>query len=653
MRTLNLGILAHVDAGKTTLTELLLYAAGAIDRIGSVDDGTTQTDYLTLERERGITIRSAVASFEIGDLSVNLIDTPGHPDFIAEVERVLSVLDAAILVVSAVEGIQPQTPLLMRALQRLRVPTLLFINKIDRAGSDTARVLAGLRRRLALDSIALGRAVDEGTRNARYVRDDDDEARARLAEALAEKDPELLQVLVDGGPVPSRASLQARLVRQVRDLLAQPAVFGSALTGTGIDAVMDAIATIMPSAETDGSGPVSGRVFKIERTRDGAKSALVRLYAGHISVRDHVRFGNDHEGRVTRLSVYAPGGPIQSPIAHAGQIAALLGLEEIRVGDVVGQPPADRGAERQFAPPTLEAVVVPALAADRARMRNALLELADQDPLINVRQDDTRDEISVSFYGDVQREVIEATLEREYGVKAAFRQTMVLHVERPSGIGSEEQLIRAATHANISGRSSPDSANPYRAALGVRVEPGPPGSGIRVVVDVDVHLVPMYIYNTVAGFASAITDYVRDSLHEGPHGWAVTDCRVVVWDSGYLRTGSMARDFRLLTGQVVRTALDRAGTVVCEPMTRLRLEIPVASASGVMKALGQLGVRVDGQFSTAEVAKIGGVLAASRVDEVRHRLPGLTSGQGILETEFAGYEPVAGPPPERRRRSAV
>src|SRR6266566_4942288 len=147
-KTLNLGILAHVDAGKTTLTERLLYAAGVIDEIGSVDDGTTQTDSLDLERQRGITIRSAVVSFTIGDVTVNLIDTPGHPDFIAEVDRALSVLDGAVLVISAVEGVQPQTRILMRALQRLSVPTLIFVNKIDRRGADPERVLDEIEQRL-------------------------------------------------------------------------------------------------------------------------------------------------------------------------------------------------------------------------------------------------------------------------------------------------------------------------------------------------------------------------------------------------------------------------------------------------------------------------------------------------------------------------
>src|SRR5687768_705066 len=175
MRTLNLGILAHVDAGKTTLTERLLFTTGAISHVGSVDAGTTQTDSLDLERERGITIKSAVASFAVGGLAVNLVDTPGHPDFIAEVERVLTVLDGAVLVVSAVEGVQPQTPLLFRALERLRVPTLIFVNKMDRAGADPDRVVGAMARRLSPGVVPVGTGGVDGQRT-------------RLMEVLAERD---------------------------------------------------------------------------------------------------------------------------------------------------------------------------------------------------------------------------------------------------------------------------------------------------------------------------------------------------------------------------------------------------------------------------------------------------------------------------------
>ena len=175
--TLNLGILAHVDAGKTTLTERLLYAAGVIDEVGSVDDGTTQTDSLALERQRGITIKSAVVSFTVGDVTVNLIDTPGHPDFIAEVERALSVLDGAVLVISAVEGVQPQTRILMRALQRLRVPAVLFVNKIDRRGADDERLLRDIAERLTPAVVAMGAVHEIGTRAASVTARDDADAR--------------------------------------------------------------------------------------------------------------------------------------------------------------------------------------------------------------------------------------------------------------------------------------------------------------------------------------------------------------------------------------------------------------------------------------------------------------------------------------------
>ena len=199
MRTLNLGILAHVDAGKTTLTERLLHAAGVIDKIGSVDDGTTQTDSLALERQRGITIRSAVVSFVINDVTVNLIDTPGHPDFIAEVERVLSVLDGAVLVISAVEAVQSQTRVLMRALQRLRIPTLIFVNKIDRRGAEYERVMRDIAEKLTPAVIAMGSLREPGTRNADFTPYTDDNVAfsSRLAELLADHDDALLAAYVD------------------------------------------------------------------------------------------------------------------------------------------------------------------------------------------------------------------------------------------------------------------------------------------------------------------------------------------------------------------------------------------------------------------------------------------------------------------------
>src|SRR5215203_3054132 len=277
MRTLNLGILAHVDAGKTTLSERLLFTAGAIERVGSVDAGTTQTDSLELERERGITIRSAVASFRVGDLNVNLVDTPGHPDFIAEVERVLGVLDGAILVVSAVEGIQPQTPLLFRALERLRVPTLIFVNKIDRAGAEPERVVAALQRRLSAGVLPMVAVANAGRPDATVDSFAQDDSRhwMKLAEVLAENDEAILQQYVRDEAALSPSWLCRELAVQTRQGRVHPVYFGSAALGVGIEALLAGVDELLSPAPGDADAPVFGRAFKIERTPSGERVAYV------------------------------------------------------------------------------------------------------------------------------------------------------------------------------------------------------------------------------------------------------------------------------------------------------------------------------------------------------------------------------------------
>ena len=438
MRTLNLGILAHVDAGKTTLTERLLHAAGVIDEIGSVDDGSTQTDSLALERQRGITIKSAVVSFTIGDVAVNLIDTPGHPDFIAEVERVLSVLDGAVLVVSAVEGVQAQTRVLMRALQRLRVPTLIFVNKIDRRGARFEPVLHGIRDKLSPAIVAMGSAGGLGTRGASFApyRAGDAPFARELVELLADHDDALLAAYVDDESAVSYAQLRGGLAAQARRARVHPVFFGSARTGAGVDELTAAIADLLPAAEPGGDGPVSGTVFKIERGPRGEKIAYVRMFSGTVRTRDRLRIGGDGEGKVTAVS-----GPDGGAAIAAGQIGKLWGLGDVRIGDAIGTPRTAAPGRQSFAPPTLETVVVPRRRADRGALRVALDQLAEQDPLIDLRQDELRQEISVSLYGEVQKEVIQATLANDFGVDVTFRATTTICIERPDGTGAAAEIL--------------------------------------------------------------------------------------------------------------------------------------------------------------------------------------------------------------------
>jgi ribosomal protection tetracycline resistance protein len=634
-KTLNLGILAHVDAGKTTLTERLLYAAGVIDEIGSVDRGTTQTDSLALERQRGITIKSAVASFAIDDVTVNLIDTPGHPDFIAEVERVLSVLDGAVLVISAVEGVQPQTRILMRALQRLRIPTLIFVNKIDRPGSDEDRVLQAVSERLTAAGVPMGTTHALGTRNASFTASGD-----RLAEVLAEHDEGILAAYVEDDSPVSGGRLRAALAAQTQQAAVHPVFFGSAITGAGVDQLMTAIAELLPVSEGDPDGPVAGTVFKIERGQSGEKIAYLRMFSGTIRTRDRLHFGRDLENKATAIAVFQRGPAVQRPSVSAGEVAEVWGLHEIQIGDRIGA--AGTEVSHQFPPPTLESTVVARDRADRERLRTALAQLAEQDPLINVRQDD---EISVSLYGEVQKEVIQATLANEFGLEVTFRETTPIYIERPSRSAEAIEVLHAAS-------------NPFLATIGLRIDPAPNDAGVDVRLQVDPRTIPLYIYKTLGSFAEHMSGYVRQTLREGVFGWQVTDCIVTMTKCVYSvpdgppsRRGplSTAADFRKLTPLVLGQALERARPVVCEPIVRVSLELPQAALGAVLATLARLGASVETPSLQTKLATVETVLPAARAQDLQRQLPGLTGGEGVLDSTFAGYQPVGGDPPIRRR----
>jgi ribosomal protection tetracycline resistance protein len=638
VHSLNLGILAHVDAGKTSLTERLLFAAGVIDQLGHVDAGDTQTDTLALERQRGITIKAAVVSFGVGDLAVNLIDTPGHPDFIAEVERCLAVLDGAILVVSAVEGVQAQTRVLMRTLRRLRIPTLVFVNKIDRGGAQPDSVLAQIGARLTPAAIPMGTVTGAGKPDASFhpFAPGDTVHTASLADVLTRNDDALLMAYVDDVRALNYARLRTALGAQARRALVHPVYFGSAITGAGVDSLTAGLAEFLPTAGGNADGPLSGIVFKVERGRAGQKFAYVRMFTGTLHARHVVPYGSGSHAKITALSVLSEGMAVPATTAAAGQIARVCGLPGVQIGDVIGPAAATR-SRRAFAPPTLETVVVPACAADRSALYEALTELAEQDPLINLRRDEMRRELLVSLYGEVQKEVIQATLAEEFGLDVRFRDTTIICVERVLGAGSATEMMGTGD-------------NPFRATVGLRVEPGPDGCGLSFRLEIELGSMPL-------AFIKAVEETVRETLSQGLHGWQVIDSVVTLTHSGYVppppygwsRWSSSASDFRQLTPLVLMSALQTARTVVCEPVSSFRLEVPTDCVSSVLTALGRLRAAEQTPEVHADSSVITGEIPSSQVHELQQQLPALTRGEGTLESAFARYQPVSDTPPVRPR----
>jgi ribosomal protection tetracycline resistance protein len=623
METVNIGILAHVDAGKTSLSERLLFDAGVIDELGSVDAGTTQTDSGDIERERGITIRSAVAAFRVDDRVVNLIDTPGHSDFVAEAERALGVLDGAVLVVSAVEGVQAHTRVLMKTLRSLRMPTLVFINKIDRRGARHEELVADIARLLTPDVMAMGGVTGIGTAAAQFVPYSAAEALALWAPVLANHDDGLLAALVNGA-TPGVAELLAKAREQTAAGLLLPIFLGSALTDAGVPELLDAIAGILPPSPPP-EPELRARVFAIERRPNGQKAAYVRSYGGQLRSRQrvtvHRRDPEGHtsayRGQITALRVIA--APSEA-VLESGQIGKLEGLPGIRIGDQIGTS-AGLDERAYFPKPSLETVVRPRQRSDAAALHAALLNMADEDPLIQTTVN-ADGETSVLLYGEVQKEVIGATLAAVYGVPATFSPSEVMHLERPLAVGTSVHFLAAD----------------FEATVGLRVEPG---DGVTYQVEAE--------YGTLTqAFHTAISETVRRSLDQGVYGWPVIDITVTLTHAGY-GPGTVPGDFRGVTPLVLMEALAMAGTRVYEPCHQFELEVPTERYGVITAHLTRAGARIHTVEEVSVGWRITGEIPARLVYETQKQIPAMTNGEGVWSSVPGGDRAVHGTPPRRPR----
>ncbi|MCH7230863.1 GTP-binding protein [Glycomyces sp. L485] len=637
MNYLNLGILAHVDAGKTSLTERLLFNAGVIESVGSVDKGSTQTDSMDLERRRGITIQSAVVAFALDGLTVNLIDTPGHTDFIAEVERALHVLDGAVLVISAVEGVQAQTRVLMRTLRRLGVPTILFVNKIDRLGARQDELLHDIAGKLTPRILPMGAVRGIGTAGAEVEANSfkQPEFFERAAEVLTAVGDEFLAAYVDESDPLGALDCEAELAAQTRRGEAHPVYFGSAVTGAGLEALTEGLRRYLPAPVPDSSGRPRGTVFKVEHGAGGQKLAYVRLRGGTLRPRERLtafRRGSEggieaREGKVTGVSVFGGGAGAGPSSAPPGSIAKVAGLTDIRIGDAIGSPD-ELPSGGLFTPPTLETVVRPVDPAERIRLHKALASLAERDPLVDPHRDELARHIAVRLYGEVQKEVVASLLDEEFGIAVEFERTRAIHIER---------VDRAVEALHEIGRWQ---QTPHIATVGLRLEPGEPGSGVRYRLEVERGSLTRALHN-------AVEETVFEVLLRGPHGWAVADCGVALTATGYIGRVSTARDFREVTRSLLDRMIAEGGTTVFEPVHRFDLEFPSGSSSAVLQLLRDAAAAITGQFSAGGTGHLSGTMATEAVLGFESRLPSVTGGQAVFVAEHDHYRPVRGRPPRR------
>ena len=631
MGTTTVGILAHVDAGKTSLTERILFQTGVIKTAGRVDHGTTQTDTMDQERARGITIKAAVASFTLNDRLITLVDTPGHADFIAEVERSLTVLDGVILVVSAVEGIQPQTRKLVRVIQAANLPLIVFINKIDRIGARDLSLIRDIRSRLKLPVLPLNRPVDNGSTEASVADDFSGESewtRDRL-DLLAEHSDALIVQMLETNTEPPEEMIIRERDRQISERTIIPAIFGSATLGIGVESVLDVIAKTISEVPREFEGPTGAYVFKVQHTPAGERLVLARVISGTLKVRDRLGVAGSscEPERVTGLDRFEGGARVSIQSAQAGDIVCLHGIRSARIGDILGEVNRDSRPKVRIAAPPLESIVTPIDPAKSQALNVALERLADSDPFINPHLNPRTGEISIRLFGDVQTEVISEQLRSEYGVEVQFGETRPICIERPMGTGSALEMI-----------GTPE--NPFFGTVGFTVGPGEIGSG--VIYTWEPGSLPPAYYRVIEE-----TTYAW--LNEGLFGWEVTDIAVILDQVGYWSPVTTGTDFRKLVPMVLFAALDRAGTAVCEPINRYEVEGPPEALSEILRVLGGSRLIPDETTHVGEVIRVSGTLPVAQMRSVEHRLLGLGGGEVSFSSEFHEYRPVTGEPPTRSR----
>ena len=623
MKIINIGILAHVDAGKTTLTESLLYASGAISEPGSVEKGTTRTDTMFLERQRGITIQAAVTSFQWHRCKVNIVDTPGHMDFLAEVYRSLAVLDGAILVISAKDGVQAQTRILFHALRKMNIPTVIFINKIDQAGVDLQSVVQSVRDKLSAD-IIIKQTV---SLSPEIVLEENTDIEAW--DAVIENNDKLLEKYIAGEPI-SREKLVREEQRRVQDASLFPVYHGSAKNGLGIQPLMDAVTGLFQPIGEQGSAALCGSVFKVEYTDCGQRRVYLRLYSGTLRLRDTVALAGREKLKITEMRIPSKGEIVRTDTAYPGEIV-ILADDTLKLNDILGNEKLLPHKTRIDNPmPLLRTTVEPQKPEQREALLNALAEIADTDPLLHFDIDTVTHEIMLSFLGKVQLEVICSLLEEKYHVGVAMKEPSVIYLERP------QKKASCTIHIEV-------PPNPFWASIGLTVTPLPIGSGTQYKSEVSLG----YLNQS---FQNAVMEGVRYGMEQGLYGWGVTDCQICFDYGVYYSPVSTPADFRFLAPIVLEQALKKAGTQLLEPYLSFTLFAPQEYLSRAYKDAPKYCAIIESTRLEKDEVIFKGEIPARCIDEYRNDLNFYTNGRSVCITELKGYQETSGEPVFQPRR---
>lgn len=606
MKQLTLGILAHVDAGKTTLSEALLFTAGAIRKAGRVDKKDAFLDNYELERERGITIFSKQAVFSYEDLRITLLDTPGHVDFSTEMERTLQVLDAAVLLISAADGVQSHTRTLWKLLESYQVPVFLFVNKMDQPGADQEKILAGIQNQLSGNCVDFTPLVGAAATESKGAALETDMQEAM--EAVAICDEELLNSFLTDGRIS-----QEQLREKIAERKVFPCLFGSALRLQGIEALLSAIAAYAP--EKTYPEAFGARVFKVTRDSQGSRLTHMKITGGTLKAKMELTCAEDKTEKVNQIRVYSGERFEAVNEAAAGSVCAVTGLLGTMAGQGLGM---EKNLESPFLTPVLSYCLLLPEGTDPMAVMPKLKELEEEDPALSFTWEEELKEIHVHVMGEVQMEILKVLIRERFGLEIAFGKGRIVYKETIAdtveGVGHFEPLR-------------------HYAEVHLLLEPGEPGSGLQFEADCSEDIL-------ARNWQRLILTHLEEKQHRGVlTGSAITDMKITLVSGRAHQKHTEGGDFRKATYRAVRQGLMEAMSVLLEPYYEFRLEIPEEMTGRAMTDMEKLFA----DFTLAERAEgrcvLTGCAPVETMRDYQKEVYAYTRGQGSLTVRLKGYMP--------------
>jgi elongation factor G len=670
-RIRNIGIIAHIDAGKTTTTERILFYTGRTHRMGNVDDGTTVTDWMEQERERGITITAAAVTCFWRDCQINIVDTPGHIDFTAEVQRSLRVLDGGVVVFDAVAGVEPQSETVWRQADRYHVPRICFVNKMDRLGADFWHTVDMIREQLAANPVAIQvpigaedhfrGLVDLLTMQAIVYADDLGthqelgeipneilplvrEKRDELLERVAECDDEIMLKYLEGDEISADALRRALRGATLRGALV-PVLCGSALRNKGVQPVLDAVVDYLPSpievppmvginprtdtewkCYADETKPFAALAFKVVADPYVGRLVYIRVYSGRLNAGSQVL--NSVKGRKERigklLRMYANRRE-ELPRIEAGDIAAAVGLKDTFTGETLSDFSQQVILESiKFPEPVISVAVEPRTQADQDKLNEALQRLAEEDPTFRVRIDEQTGQMIISGMGELHLEVLVDRMLREFRVVANVGKPQVTYREAIT------EKVRSASEfeRQVGGRTQ-------YAKLLLQLEPLPAGTGFEFASRIGKDALP-------ADFAQAIEQGVRESLDSGVlAGYTMVDLRVTLLDAVYDEEASSEMAFKVAASMALRDGAEQAKPVLLEPVMKVEAVAPDEFSGAIIGDLSARGGQIEGlQSRGIGMQAVRGMVPLAEMFGYATNLRSMTQGRGTFTMEFDHYDVV-------------